>query len=308
MLNEELAGTLVLDKPIHGNINPNGTSASGDHDSRLATLASGSRTGKMEIIGQEGCGKLEFKSPAGMTINSDGHLVIAEIDNNRLQILTREFTHIRTIIGFREPRDVSFTKDKRYLITDNHKLIILDEEFHKVEVIGSNKSGKGRNMFNNPTGITIDEDDDDIIICDTNNDRLVLISRDFKWIRDINTGIDTSPRYVCLRQNIIYVTSGTKACVLIFNKNTDQQINTIPELTLGLSIDAPRSIRYVRDLLFVTSSLSKSIFVFTIDGEYRGELRHELFARPIGILFIDDSLYVTDSDKHALFHFSGVLQ
>jgi hypothetical protein len=42
MLNEELAGTLVLDKPIHGNMSPtNGISASGDHDSRLATLASG---------------------------------------------------------------------------------------------------------------------------------------------------------------------------------------------------------------------------------------------------------------------------
>jgi len=108
--------------------------------------------------------------------------------------------------------------------------------------------------------------------------------------------------------NILYVTSGTKGCVLTFNKNTDQQINTIPELTLGLTIDAPRSIRCVRDLLFVTSSLSKSIFVFTIDGEYRGELRHELFSKPIGILFIDDSLYVTDSDKHALFHFSGVLK
>jgi hypothetical protein len=164
MLNEELAGTLVLDKPIHNNSPSNGTSASGDHDNRLAALASGgiffnasffdikicligSRTGKMEIIGQEGSGKLEFKSPAGMTINGDGHLVLTEIDNNRLQILTREFTHIRTIIGFREPRDVYFTKDKRYLITDNHKLIILDEEFHKIEVIGSNKSGKGRSDF-----------------------------------------------------------------------------------------------------------------------------------------------------------------
>lgn len=41
MLNEELAGTLVLDKPIHSNIQSNGTSASGDHDSRLAALASG---------------------------------------------------------------------------------------------------------------------------------------------------------------------------------------------------------------------------------------------------------------------------
>lgn len=164
-------------------------------------------------------------------------------------------------------------------------------------------------MFNNPTGIGIDDDDDDqIIICDTNNDRLVVISRDFKWIRDINTGIDTSPRYVSIRQNIIYVTSGTKGCVLTYNKNTDQQIQTIPELTLGLTIDGPKSIRIVRDLLFVTSSLSKSIFVFTIDGEYRGELRHELFSKPIGILFIDDSLYVTDTDKHALFHFSGVLQ
>lgn len=42
MLNEELAGTLVLDKPIHGTIpSSNGLSASGDHDNRLSALASG---------------------------------------------------------------------------------------------------------------------------------------------------------------------------------------------------------------------------------------------------------------------------
>ncbi len=41
MLNEELAGTLVLDKPIHGIIPSNGTSASGDHDNHLTALASG---------------------------------------------------------------------------------------------------------------------------------------------------------------------------------------------------------------------------------------------------------------------------
>ena len=146
MLNEELAGSLVLDKPIHSQINTNGVSASGDHDSRLSSLTTGSRTGKMEIIGQEGNGKLEFKCPAGITINGDGHLVVAEIENNRLQILTREFQHVRTIIGFREPRDVCLTKDKHYLITDNHKLIVLDEEFHKVEVIGSNKIGKGKSI------------------------------------------------------------------------------------------------------------------------------------------------------------------
>jgi hypothetical protein len=41
MLNEELAGTLVLDKPIQTPIPSTGTSASGDHDNRLAALASG---------------------------------------------------------------------------------------------------------------------------------------------------------------------------------------------------------------------------------------------------------------------------
>jgi DNA-binding beta-propeller fold protein YncE len=163
-------------------------------------------------------------------------------------------------------------------------------------------------LFHNPTGVSYDESNDDIFVCDTNNDRVVLISRDYKWTREINTGVDTSPRYVCIRNHLVYVTSGSKGCVLTFNRNTDQPMNTIPELTLGLSIDAPRSIRCLRDLLFVTSSLAKSIFVFTVDGEYRGELRHELFARPIGILFVDDSLYVTDSDKQALFHFTGVLQ
>ena len=56
-------------------------------------------------------------------------------------------------------------------------------------------------MFNNPTGITID-DDNELIICDTNNDRLVLSSRDFEWIRDSKKGIETSPRSVCVRQNI----------------------------------------------------------------------------------------------------------
>ena len=164
-------------------------------------------------------------------------------------------------------------------------------------------------LFNNPTGIGLDEDDDDqLIICDTNNDRLVIISHDFKWLRELNTGIDSSPRYICIRQNILYITSGIKSCVLTFNKTTDQPLNTIPSISSGLTIDGARSIRSIRDLLFVTSSLSKSIFVFTIDGEYRGELRHELFSKPIGILFLDDSLYVTDQDKHALFHFSGVLQ
>lgn len=42
MLNEELVGTLVLDKPIQNSLPTPGTSASGDHDSRLAALASGS--------------------------------------------------------------------------------------------------------------------------------------------------------------------------------------------------------------------------------------------------------------------------
>lgn len=41
MLNEELAGTLVLDKPIQSSIPSTGTPASGDHESRLAALASG---------------------------------------------------------------------------------------------------------------------------------------------------------------------------------------------------------------------------------------------------------------------------
>ena len=41
MLNEELAGTLVLDKPNQNSINAPGISASGDHDGRLAALASG---------------------------------------------------------------------------------------------------------------------------------------------------------------------------------------------------------------------------------------------------------------------------
>lgn len=164
-------------------------------------------------------------------------------------------------------------------------------------------------LFNNPTGIGLDDDDDDqFLICDTNNDRLVFISHDFKWIREFNTGIDSSPRYICIRSNIIYITSGLKSCVLTFNKTTDQPLTSIPSMTSGLTIDGARSIRSIRDFLFVTSSQSKSIFVFTIDGEYRGELRHELFSKPIGIHFVDDSLYVTDQDKHALFHFSGVLQ
>lgn len=163
-------------------------------------------------------------------------------------------------------------------------------------------------MFHNPTGICFDESDNETFICDTNNDRLIVLSRELKWSREIATGIETSPRYVCARNQILYVTSGSKASVLTFNKVNDQPLSTIPEPSLGLTIDAPRSIRCLRDLLFVTSSLGKSIFVFTTDGEYRGELRHELFSRPVGILFIDDSLYVTDSDKQALFHFSGVLQ
>ncbi|CAF1302031.1 unnamed protein product, partial [Didymodactylos carnosus] len=300
-IGDELAGSLVLDRPLNA---PNSV-ATAAGDGKLASIVS-TRTGKMEIIGQEGSGKLEFKGPAGLTVNGDGHLVIVEVENNRLQILTCNFNHVRTIIGFREPRDVVFSRDKRYLITDNHKLIILDENFRKVDVIGSNKSGRTRNTFNRPTGITIDEKDE-VIICDTHNDRLVIFSKDYKWNRDFTTGPESSPRYVCSYNDTLYVTCAGTGCIITLTKQ-GEVLQMIPDSSLDLRIDAPRTIRCVRDLLFVVSSHAKSIFVFTIDGEYRGELRHEMFNRPVGILFVDDSLYVTDTEKHSIFHFSGILQ
>ncbi|CAF0748320.1 unnamed protein product [Didymodactylos carnosus] len=272
-IGDELVGSLFLDRPL--------------------TVAHGASTAAGD-------------GPSGLTVNGDGHLVIAEVENNRLQILTRDFNHVRTIIGFREPRDVAVSRDKRYLITDNHKLIILDEDFRKIDVIGSNKPGRARNAFNGPTGITIDEQDE-ITVCDTHNDRLVVFSKDYKWNRDFTTGPESSPRYVCSYNDTLYVTCAGKSCVIMLTKQ-GEALQVIPDSSLGLRIDAPRVIQYVRDLLFVVSSHAKSIFVFTPDGEYRGELRHEMFNRPVGILFVDDSLYVTDTEKHSIFHFSGVLQ
>ena len=53
---------------------------------------------KIRSFGQRGSGQVQFNRPLGVAVTQDGHIVVSEFNNHRLQVLTAQW-FLRIIVG-----------------------------------------------------------------------------------------------------------------------------------------------------------------------------------------------------------------
>ena len=181
-------------------------------------------------FGQRGSGNVEFYFPNGMALTQDGHIVVADYYNDRLQVLTVEGAFVAAVgsrgsqpLQFDRPCDVAVHRNGKIFVTErlNNRVQVLNPDLSYSHCFGSKGDKPGE--LNGPRGIAIDQDGM-VYVSDYGNHRIqkftpegnVLAVFDNKETREL-----FSPYGLCIdSNNILYVADRINNIVCVYNTVT----------------------------------------------------------------------------------------
>ena len=135
-------------------------------------------------IGKSGKGKLEFNLPRGLTFNQNGDLYICDSNNNRVQILSKEFV-FKDQFGqnsLKKPRDVKLTRRYIYILDESNPCLHLFD-YNLILQKSVLSRGKGLQLIE-PLSCYID-DSDNILIPD-NQGSICIFNPEFELVHRIS--------------------------------------------------------------------------------------------------------------------------
>jgi len=142
-------------------------------------------------FGKKGTGEGEFQFPYGITGDKDGNVYVADLYNCKISIFTAKGKFIKYFTD--ENKKADFTKSPAGLRIYNKKMYITDIQQNKVMVYSlagkkllelTTATAKD-DLLNAPNAVTVDGDQN-IIVSDTGNQRVVIFDKKGKFTRIIN--------------------------------------------------------------------------------------------------------------------------
>ena len=136
-------------------------------------------------IGKSGKGKLEFSLPLGLTFYKNGDLYICDSNNNRVQILSKEFV-FKDQFGqksLRQPRDVNLTRRYVYILDESNPCLhLFDYNF----ILQKSVLSQGERLqLIKPQSCYID-DSDNILIPGSPSNSICIFNPKFELIHRIS--------------------------------------------------------------------------------------------------------------------------
>ena len=142
-------------------------------------------------IGKSGKGKLEFNLPRGLTFNQNRDLYICDYNNNRVQILTKQFA-FKDQFGqnsLKKPYDIGITGRYIYILDEfNPCLHLFNYDFILQKIVLSR--GEGLQLIN-PQSCYIDNSDN-ILISDSPGNSICIFNPEFELIHRISITCPTA--------------------------------------------------------------------------------------------------------------------
>ena len=176
----------------------------------------------------KGKGENELNKPKGVAIDPEtGNIYVTDQNNNCIKVFNSLARYLRKFNGEEHAADgegkMNFPRclaigGSRVFITQGKCSILayqLDGKF--IRKIGS--SGDGDLQFNFPWGLTIDEGNRDLYICDLNNNRVQILSENFQYENQFGKDILNKPRHIKLTKDNVFVLDASSPCLHIFGKD-----------------------------------------------------------------------------------------
>ena len=234
-------------------------------------------------FGGKGGGKDgQFFNPAGIAIDSNDNIYVADSKNSRVQIFTSDGTYLNKfegfnsgVDGFRQPIDIAINSTGHIYVADRlySSILIFNSDLIYQSHFGD--FGRGNYEFRNPNSIAIDSNDN-LYVSDYGNNRISIFDNDSTYQRQFGS-----------------------------NGTGDGQF----DLPHGIAIDS-------NDNIYVSDIRNDRVQIFSNNGTYQGQFGGVIngtgdgqFNYPRHIaLDSDGSVYVVDSINDRFQKFSSSSQ
>ena len=217
---------------------------------------------------RRGHGNQQLNWPLGVTVdNETGNIYVADQSNDCVKVFNSTGEYLIKF-GDKEgegkmyrPRGVAILGD-RILITQDSNCI-LNYQLNGKFISRLGTEGRGKLEFDFPFGLTIDESNGDIYICDSDNNRVQILNKDFSFKAQFGNNELIHPRDVKLSKEYIYILDESNPCLHLFNYNYILQKSVI---TRGEGMDVVNPYFFFidkTDNILITDRDYNSVIVFT---------------------------------------------
>ena len=235
---------------------------------------------------EKGNGMEQLNLPHDLTVdNETGNIYITNRDNDSVKVFDSTGKYLFKF-GDNEdegkmylPLSVAICGDR--ILISQGKNCILNYQLNGKFISKIGKDGKGELEFDYPFGLTIDESNGNIYVSDFNNNRIQILSQDFRFISQFGKDILKQPRDVRLSKEYIFVLDVSNPCLHLFNYDHILQKSVISR-GKGMRVIGPwRFFIDQTDNLLFSDCGSNSIHVF--NKQFKLIHKISVSPKPMGI-------------------------
>ena len=271
----------------------------------------------VKSCGSRGKREGEFDEPCGITKNEKtGDIAVVDYCNKRVQVFDENLKYLRTIgggTGSQTGAAVKLGGPLSVAFLRNGDMIVTHYDSMKVKMCVITDGGQFIEQFSehliNPLGVFVKTDDDGhVIVCDTGDCKVKVLSPDGKELLQSFRAPDynnaAAPVYVFYHHDMFFVTYYLPHCVKVFSKEGVFLYNIGSEgsgegqfkLPRGLVVDS-------FDNLIVCDGENSRIQMFTLDGKFLTSFGQEI-QDPFAVTVCKNGdLLFTDGAKHSVLVF-----
>ena len=188
-----------------------------------------SKVDSVVSVCKRGKGIDQLYSPEGVTVdNTTGMIYVADFGNNCVKVFdnTRKYlSKIGDNTGegkMNYPRSLAIyenriLKSQGYYLLGGGGSCILNYQLDGKFISRIGRHGTADLEFRYPLYLTINQTNGDIYVCDSDNKRIQIISKDFKFISKFGEDSLSYPRDIKLSKDYIYVLDASNPCVYLFD-------------------------------------------------------------------------------------------
>ena len=224
---------------------------------------------------EKGYGMEQLDDPFGVTVdNNTGNIYIADCSNHCVKVFDSTGMYLFKFGDSANegrmccPRGVAICGDRivisqgsDLLKYSNYSILLYKLNGQFVSNIGIR--GIGEKEFNFHTSLTIDESNGDIYVCDSSNNRIQILNKEFSFKSQFGKDTLKSPRDAKLSKEYIFVLDESNPCLHLFSYNHILQKSVISR-GKGMEVVYPCFFFIDQtDNILISDSLSNSILIFT---------------------------------------------